>query len=275
MKIISPRGHEYIVGKLLGETEKFNLYLCTYGNEQEAIFKIAKTTKHNGVLDKEAYLLQVLYDEAISVEKEYAAIKTGEEMLNYQFFFPRVVENFISVEQKNRHVNILSFAEIAPRIGQLVPIVLITTRDRVRVDPRTSAWMLGKLLKLLVFTHGNNVLMNLSAPYEDILINREEHYVAVFEWSEARLSSMTLSPEDKSEEISQIAKEIVIVLGGDPDTGEIPEDNQLVDTRYADFLKRLLNKKESDAKKAHTEFYALIRSLWPREFYSYTTHKLL
>ncbi len=274
MNIVSPEGNEYLVGKLLGETEKFKLYHCTFGEGQEAIFKIAATIAHNGIIDREAYLLQFMYEEAIQWEEEYSKIKEGEQVLNYQFFFPRVIESFISTQQKKRCVSILSFSEIAGSIGELVPIAHIAERDRARVDPRTSAWMLGKLLKLLVFTHGNNISMNLLTPGDDILIHREQHYVSVFEWSEALLESSPLAPAETAKEISQVAGEIIIALGGDPDTGEIPSDDQLADTQYADFLKTLLHKKESDAKKAHTEFYKLIWSLWPRGFYQYTTHTL-
>jgi serine/threonine protein kinase len=269
MEIISPKGKKFTVGKKIGGTEHFNLYEGEFDGKPACILKIATDSKYNGLLDKEAYFLEEMRTEADELEKEFAKIKTDDTFLNYHFLFPHVIETFVSPEQGNRRIIMLSFADISKQLSDLTPLSFITERDHVAVDPRTSAWILGKLLKLLVFTHGQGILIN-TINSDNILINKKEHYVAIFDWSGATRTEKVIA-EESANEISLITQEVLEILGGNPETGDLPADDQLVDNQYQDFLKRLINKEESKASDAHRTFYALIWSLWPRKFWNYTT----
>jgi hypothetical protein len=258
---------------LIGETEQFRLYECELPGGEVGILKISVSATENGVLDREAYILQVLQEEADLAEKDYGRKNPGK-VLNYRICFPNLVESFIAPDQGGRRVNILKFTHVGDALWRLAPITHLASRDYVRVDPRTSAWMLGKMLKLLVFTHSLG-LENGQVTGENFLVERDQHYVALFDWSKATNHQDSGVPSKvASEEISRVATEVILALGGNPETGELPADEQLVDDRYARHIHNLAKGNVSDAYEAHTEFYKLIRALWPREFWPFTSYKL-
>lgn len=274
MVIHSPKKLNYKVQEsLIGETDCFRLYPCLLPDGKPGILKIAVSKKHNGLLDKEAFLLRTMQEDADKAQEAYALEKGSTKFLNYHFCFPNLVESFISKDQDNRRVLILSFSAIAEKLQDLSPLSHIVIRDNLRVDPRTSAWILGKLLKLLVFTQSNGISIGF-LDADNILINRKKHFVSVFDWSRASIGQVPLNKESSRNEIIQVTKEVIRILGGNTATGEIPSHEQLVDSQYEDFLKKLLRGQESDSFEAHKKFYELIWSLWPRGFHKFSTHLL-
>ncbi len=273
MNIRSPAGNEYQVGKALGKTDRYNLYECQSTGCPLGILKIATTVAHNGALDREAYILDLMRAEATSLEDAYAKIKEGSGMLNYHFLFPNLIESFEDADQGNRRVTILSFSHIVKELGELVPIAFLAQRDRVRVDPKTSAWMMSKLLKLLVFTQSQGISIG-AVTGENILIHRAQHYVSVFDWSRAMVAKGNLPNYIVSQEIKDAAREVLLALGGNPETGELPADEQLVDDRYEKALWALVNNRDGVASTVHERFCELIWSVWPRAFHPFTTHRL-
>jgi hypothetical protein len=281
MDITSPSGQIYtvMVEKPLGATDTFNLYQCILPDTRVCILKIASSIEHNGLLDREAYLLQTMQDEAASLEKEYVSKKKGDKMLNYQLLFPKLIESFIDPGQDKRRINVLSLFENTDDEGNItsikleddVPLSHLESRERVYIDHRTSAWILGKLIKLLSFAHALGISLG-EINSENIILNRDQHYVALFDWSNATMSSGKVSPSVISEELSQLANEIIRAMGGNPETGKLLSDDEF--PPYADFLRSLSLGKETDAFTAHEKFYELIRALWPREFYPFTVNKI-
>ena len=265
---------KFIVGKKIGETEQFTLYQCGIPNGEVGIIKIANSVAENGLLDREAFILRSLRDEADRCEEEYAKENPGiEKVLNYQICFPNLVDSFVSEEQGGRRINVMSFIHVGDDLGRLVPLGHLVSRDHVRVDPKTSAWILGKLLKILVFAHSQSLSIG-QLTGENILIERDNHFVAIFDWSQA-IFSTDLSSSVTCEEISLATKEVILALGGDPETGELPGDNQLTDDRYERYLHSLASGSESNASKAHADFYELIRaSLGWHGYHPFTTYNL-
>lgn len=263
----------YTVGKQLGETEQFRIYECEFAEGKVGILKIATEVVFNGILDREAYILETLRNEAIRYEEAFAKENPGtKQMLNYQICFPNIIESFVADDQGGRRINIFNITHVDDDLSRLVPIAHITSRDRVRVDPRTSAWIMGKLLKLLAFAHDQGISIG-QVTGENILVERDEHFVVIFDWSQADPNA-DLSSDIFAQEVAQAATEVIRVLGGDPVTGVLPEDEQLVDDRYATHLHELALGKKSNAFNAHRDFYKLIRSLWPREFHPFTSYNL-
>jgi hypothetical protein len=252
----------------------YNAYVCTLPDGSDGILKVAKTADKNHLLDREADLLNTMKEEAKILEPMFQKEHPGEGVLNNHFFFPRLVESFIFEEQGGRRVNILSFSDICKRASDLEPLAHLASKLHVRIDPKTSAWILGKLLKLLVFTHGLSIYIG-DGSGENILLNRDEHFVAIFDWSGAIIEHGKIPAPGTRNEIIQLTESVVLALGGNPDTGEIPDDLQLEDSRYRDLLKELATGVYSDAKEAHDDFYDLIRTIWPtRGFHPFTTHPL-
>ncbi len=274
MEITSPSGKIYVVGDELGKDERFKLYQCSDGDNQVCVLKIARSRGYNGFLDREAYLLTTIQKEAEELEEEYKLVNKTDKLLNYHFFFPRLVESFISTEQGNSRITIISLAHVATSLSKLSPISHLRIRENVRVDPRSSAWILGKLLKLLVFTHSQNITIG-DLDGENILINREEHYVTIFDWTKAVMGNGTMSSPVAVNEISRVALEVTLILGGNISTGKLPKDEQLKDKSYEDFLRNLLKGRDGfTAGEAHQKFYQLIRSMWPTKFHQFNTHIL-
>jgi hypothetical protein len=161
---------------------------------------------------------------------------------------------------------------IKEQVMELAPLERIASRENTRVDPRTSAWIMGKLLKLLTFTHDHGVTSTITG--ENILINKNEHFVALFDWSNSLQREEPLSGHVAAGEIAAAAKEVIKALGGNPDTGELPQDDQLPDVRYEAFLWNLACEKQDNAHEAHQGFYRLVDELWPKGFHPYAAYPL-
>lgn len=263
----------YQILKPIGATGQFKMYLCQKEEGKTYVLKIAVSVESNPLLDREAFILNKMRCEAAQLEEEYAKIKRKpEEMLNYQLCFPDLAESFIASGQGNRRVNILGFLAI-DEISNLVPVKHLASRDRVRVDRKTSAWMMGKFLKILVFAHSQDIAVG-RVSGDNILIERNEHYVLVFDWTSAIICQDGVSEDTAREEISQGAVAMINALGGDPSTGKFPDDDQDADDRYAHHLYALACGNENDAHRAHARFYSLVRSLWPREYWPFTSYSL-
>jgi hypothetical protein len=262
----------------IGGTDEFTLYSCSSPEGASSdvpkvcILKIAADPVHNATLDREAFLLKSMLTEAARLEEAYLRVNPDTEMrMNYNFFFPNLVETFVSGGQRGRRVLVLSFDCIANSLGELVPLSHLESRGRVRVDQQTSAWVLGKMLKAFVMTHGLGII-NHKIYRENILINEDQHFVSAFDWSKAEMEK-PVDPQKGAEEIAQLAQAVTLALGGDLRTGKLPPDEHGYDS-YGEFVRVLALGRESDAQKAHCEFYAMVDRLWPKEFHPFTTYPL-
>lgn len=90
-------------------------------------------------------------ESAERIDEEYGQTHNGQK-LNYQIGFPKLVENFISEEQNGRRVLVIRLT-MSNSLSEIFPIDKIREIERVRVDPKTSVWILGKLLKIIAFAH--------------------------------------------------------------------------------------------------------------------------
>lgn len=278
----SESGITYTAGKQIGGTEIFTTYECSsLGNSSDnikknecLILKITTDPKYNGTLDKEAYILKAMFNEAARLEDAFLKANPETEMRrNYHFHFPNLVETFVSEEQKSRRILILSLDNIASNLKDLVPLSHLELKEHVRVDHRTSAWIMGKQLRGLAFIQSMRIINNTMCR-NNILINRNdyEHFAILFDWSNAQIQNQ-IDQQKGGKEIAQLAQAITRTLGGNLKTGELPADEQS-DAEYGKFIRKLALGKENDAQKAHHDFYTLIDKLWPREHYPFTTHPL-
>ena len=263
----------YSVEKRIGGTERYTTYLAHDENnlEMDYMLKIASEVGYNGVLDREAFLLKELRERALQLEVEYSRVNPGA-ILNYQRGFPNLIETFVAREQGGRRVLILAF-DTADQVGDLVSLSMIRERLQMRVDPKTSAWIMGKTLKILGLAHSENIQVG-SVTGDDILIVREHHLVTLFDWSQAIRHPGKIPHAISRAEIASAARQVIIVLGGDPNTGIIPNDEQLQDDVYQKFLTGLVRGSYYDAHEAHSAFYQLVEAQWPRKFHPYTAYSI-
>lgn len=269
---VSNSSGTYRLDKYLGEDVlgAFRLYRCVKEDDQEKwlIFKIATVREHNGVLDREAWLLDDLRDYAAETEEEYKR-GGGSDLLNYHYAFPRVVASFLIEGQDGRRANVLGF-DIADDIGELVPLSMIRNRDQVRVDLKTSAWIVGKLLKTLVFVHSCGVAVG-DLTDSNLLLQRDNHLVSIFNWARAvRYSSNKLPCEVITGEIQAVAKAALRLLSA-RDGKTVPSSDQDPSGRYVKALEAMARGATSDALQVHTAFYKLVEELWGKKYHPWTT----
>ncbi len=158
-------------------------------------------------------------------------------------------------------------------MSELVPIGQWRARELVRLDPKSSAWIMGRLLKIFTLTHPMGVSVG-KINGGNILVNPIEHHVVFFDWTRARQSDGPVSGRVAREEISQAARQVILALGGNPVTGELPSHEQLPDARYASLLTAFVDKEVDDAFTAGSKFYTLLDELWEKEFHPFTTHPI-
>ena len=262
----------YQIGNRVAETVEHRFYFCTQiDSGRECLLQVGATAEQNGGLDRGAYILGELINRAEKIEEEWAERNPKANPLNYKLAFPELIETFICPEQGERRINILAFRGVE-KINQMVPLIGITVKDKLRVDLRTSAWIMGKLLKLLVFTQNQGVVIT-QLSGNNILIEPDKHYILVLDWSGASLPFPIL-PEDKCKEIADAAKAVITVLGGNPETGEIPNDGEEHFDQYVEHLLMLAQGKIWNAIGAHEKFYELIDEFWKKGFHPFTVKPL-
>lgn len=267
--VIGPSGTNYEVQGIVGTTKKFRLRKTAAQSGGVLLLKVALSPEHNALLEREAYLLRSLADTAAELEIRYAAEHPGKLPLNNHFYFPKVVETLMVNDEGERKALILDFSAITEKIEDLVPIQFIVERENARIDPRTSAWILGKLLKMLVFTQDAKVELN-GLSEGNIILHRVGHYVSLMNWSGATFSkNVVTGTPGAGEEIAAVTRAVQYALGADSN-GKLPAHDDLVDAQYEDFLNHLATGNVVDAFEAHTTFYKLIRKLWPRGYHPFT-----
>lgn len=265
----------YRVGKAVAETGEYRLYLCQEKcTERGLLLQVASEAAYNGKLDRAAFVLKELALKAEEIEADYVrASGDPKKPINYHLGFPEMVDSFVCPEQGGRRINILAFRHVDD-VTKMVPIVSITERDHLRVDLKTSAWIMGKVLKMLTFAHSEGVTVG-QLGGNNILIELDQHYVVLFDWSLAQTYSGSIPDEVLRAEIAAAAESVIIVLGGDPETGEIPHDGGEDFKPYTEYLLRLGRGEEKDAKTAHQQFYRLItEKLGWKGFHPFTTRRL-
>ena len=264
----------YQVHKQIGETESYRLYqVSTEGAETLFVLKVGIDASLNGALDREAFLLNRMREHAVKLEEEFGKLYPGK-YLNYQFAFPQVHESFVVADQGGRRVLILGI-EATKDLEKLVPLSMIRTRDCVRVDIKTAAWILGKSLKILAFAHDFSVSLG-DISGDDIVVDRDSHLVMFFDWLHAVRASGggKLSKDVVHKEMYMLAREAVVVLGGDPVTFSIPDSVDDPLGQFQDFVLKLSRGGFAKASVAHGAFYQIVEAMWGRKFHPYTTFSL-
>lgn len=268
--IVERQHHRYQVGDLAADAGDYRVYLCKQETTgRQCLLQIADQPAGNAALDRAAYFLRELESQAAEVEKEYEKVRTDpRSLLNYGLGFPELLDSFVSSEQGGRRINILAFRNIDD-LKTVVPISKIIEVDRLRVDLRTSVWIMGKCLKLLAFAHSLGITVG-KLDTGNILIEPDKHYVIIFDWSSAssHLIQEVLTTESVGD-IALAARSVLSLLGGDLETGAVPDSEEGF-RRYCNYLFSLSRGSQHDATEAHRRFYEIADSLWERKYYHFT-----
>ena len=270
-QIIEHKSKRFVVGDLIGDYSYYRLYLCREeGSKKDLILQIAIDASSNGKISNSAYILRCLKRYSDRVEAIHRQKRRDPKMtLNYDYGFPFVVDTFSTDEDPARQINILSFKGVDD-VRKLKPLSNIIQKDNVRIDLRSSVWIIGKGLKTEDFAHRLKFSIG-SLNIDNILIEPEKHYVLIFDWSGAQIFSDEVPVETREQEIAETARSVIYVLGGDPDEETFIDDNDPKAPEYYEYLFELAGGNECDAGLAHDKFYELTDRLWPREFHELKT----
>lgn len=262
---------QYRVGVLVAETSDYRVYICEdVETGRQCLLQIATEAQFNGGLDRAAYVLKELKQTSDLFEAEYAKRNTGRK-LSYDYLFPQLVDSFVANEQGKRRLNILAFTEVDD-VTKLVPLSNLVAKDCLRVDLKTSAWIMGRLLKLSAFAHGEGIAIGMLSG-SNILLLPERHFAITFDWSASQTHQGEVPKELRKDDIASAAKTAFAAIGGNPETGEYPYDHELDadDRRYIEHIWRYTTRREGNAEAAHQQLYDLLEELWGRKFHPFTT----
>ncbi|HOX29746.1 MAG TPA: hypothetical protein P5080_00075 [Candidatus Paceibacterota bacterium] len=254
----------YEVKELVAKSDRFRLYACTQkGVAGRRLLQIAATVEDNPLLQRSALHLKELEGKAYEIEEEFALVKEKpDDRLDYQLGIPELIDSFECLEQGRRVINILGFRNVED-ISQVIPLANIAQKDKRRIDAKTSAWIMGKLLKLLVFAHGEGFTPE-TLDAGNILIEPVQHYVMIFNWARS-----DITPAKRREDISNAAKTVITAMGGNPRTGYLPDDGVENFAQYREILFRLASQEFTSAKNAHEAFYGVVYVIWPRKYHDF------
>ena len=221
---------------------------------------------------------QITLKVTLEFDEKWASNFTREELLeylkeklNYGLGFPKLYDTFFLTQQGDRQANILGFRGVK-EISSVIPLIKIRIGS-LRVDLRTSAWILGRLLKTLSFAHDIRFEVGRLSD-GNILLEPDDHCALIFDWSRAVLHDEAVPASVRRQEIQAVTQAVVQALGGDLDRAQENE----ADVLYTNYLRLLATDGMSDASEAHQTLYEIIDrlcedsdSVWEKGFYQFTT----
>lgn len=271
---IRTKNREYTIWEKIADGDICNLYRCEYtdaGDKKEAIFKVAREPTDNDLVSNEARVLKKLRED--------------DKLEKWRAYAPELIESFSFKDDGSsirRAANIIS-----------TPSGLYTLEEvkagHPNLDPRDMAWMWGRLLIALGFTHQQGVIHGAVLP-PHILIHPEQHGLVLIDWCYA-----VIDPKDSDEKIRAIvnryenfypeevfqkeeptcgldifmaARSFIYLLGGTPHRGLLPDS---VPKSLRAFFNGCQLKspgmRPQNAWALRNEFNDVIERLWgPRKF---------
>lgn len=251
----------YYIDELIARTSASNFYFC-HDNEEQFFLQISASLTQNPKNDFAAYLLRDLSRVSELYENSFRK-KFPDQHLNYSWLFPRIRDSFRPLNQAGRIVNIMSIDGL-PNLKRAVPLSNIRDKDHLLVDLASNVWITGRMLKLLVFTHDQNISIKLSS--DNVIIEPEQHRVVVLDWTKANLFQEAIPELTRCNDIASVAKTSLIIMGEDESNGRYGDND------YVSLLRELAKAKQSDAQKAYQDFEFSHASLLDRnQFYKFST----
>lgn len=259
----------YEIGPVVAENQRHRLRKCVeLGTGREVMLQTAIDAAQNQYLSRNAWALTKLKSRALEIDALREA--EGKRSLGYIYGFPELCSSDILPDQGFRQVNVIGFHNV-DCLSKIVPLVKLW-KDSLRVDLQSSAWMLGKLLKLIAFAHDNNLeIVDISG--NNVLIEPDKHYIIVFNWSDAVVHERGVPLKVAKQEIQKAANLIIRVIG---DLQAACETR--ADSAYINYVQHLATGGESDVYNVHKTFYEIVDSLcsnpdstWKPGFHEFST----
>ncbi len=265
MELLRGTRHTYDVGRAVAATPAHGLYLAReVGSGATCLLQIANDRAANGGLARTAYILDVLATASQGYDQQYS--QAHGKRLHYDRLFPAKLESFESSQLNKRRVNALMFVDVTS-VPDLHPLAKLLYKDRVILDLKTGAWVMGRLLKLLAFTHVQGVEVRAISP-NNILLDAEQHFAIVLDWTSALMHQAKVTSAGARHDIECAAR---TVLASCDLLDNVPYDAGSGEHRYVQLLQGFARGSHDNAVVAHRQFYDLLNEIWPVEFHPFTT----
>jgi hypothetical protein len=255
----------YRVDELVAEAPTYRLYIA-YDDEagKQYLLQVAAEVGDNSQLDRATLILNKLKLNADFMEEDDVEASAKKHKPQYDRLFPLVVDSFQAEEQEGRRVNVLELKDV-DEIRSMAPLSNLTARDNKRADLPSSAWIMGRLLKLLAIVHASGISVNRLGG-NNVLFQPENHFVVVLDWTGAELHRDEVTESRRTDDIAKAARAVFTAIGGNPQTLDYPYATEEGDDQYVEFIRQLIRGEENDANKAHRRFYRLVRACYGRGF---------
>ena len=178
--LIESKMGKYSIIRPLTLGEWANHYLVTDEGGIARILMIARRPIDNGKVDSTFVALEKLLEKSDEFEQIYS--ETSDRKLHYDWLFPTVLDRFSIPSQADRKALVLEYRDANPRV--FFPLVQILNQNQ-RLDFKTSAWILGRFLKLEDFFELTDEKRPFYRPFvqQNILIDPENHRMMPLDWS--------------------------------------------------------------------------------------------
>lgn len=306
--VVSGKHGRYAIVRKIASNGRLSYYSCTDSHSQMKILAVATSIENNAEIERIQFALKMLAEKSRNMEELYhlgtdpdadenirsegeavklAAKQLYAEALNvgkipesgrlhYDWLFPIVLDSFKLTDQGNRSVLVLDFLDVDLKAA--TPFVQLSTNN-LRVDPKTSAWIMGRFLKLLGFLNVHDVQLPLDG--ERFLLEPDTHRLLMLDWTQVSLDS-EMTEAQISYTIRKIAQTMLLLLGARRNPSDSndwaydyfssDEEEGHKERKYLYHLMHLATAGCSNADIAHREFYKVVDSVWERKFHPFTTY---
>lgn len=267
--VITGQNGNYEIVRKLGSSEYMNYHICRDDADNWQVLAIASTAEQNAVIDRTEYLLKRLIENSEKCEEEFAQQAQSGRRIHYDWLFPQVVDQFVLHEQGERRVNILTFPDV--NLRKAFALTQISEKEQ-RVDLKTSAWIMGRFLKLLGFLHESSVLTPILT--SNFLLEPDNHRLLMLNWTGAEIGDVP-TPAQQCFAIKQAAECVLLLLGAEYADGAWHYSYKLGDgeDRYIRCLQTMHKGEYFSAYQAHATFYEVVDSLWDKRFHPFTAYE--
>ena len=247
------------------EARKIRIYRAISATDGKIkLLKVPFNKLDNNLIQNEANFLRFLAEQSDDFERKNKELGNDYE-LHYDWLFPVLEESFlVGPDQGGRQMNLLSIRDAD--VKDFVPLAKMF--DDYRVDARTSAWMLGRMLKLQTFIE--QCRASFCAHRDYIVFEPKEHRLVYLNWIDASINPRTLG-----DNVASLAESVACFtcwtnwyseeegLEYDPDRFE----NEKKQLKCYNFLAEY---PELDAVEAHRMLYETLDSVWGRSYHPFT-----
>lgn len=232
----------------------------TLGGVRDCIIKTTLESAHAGTLSREGRILRNL--RALATSGDLARLHLEE-------YYPEVIET-ITLDNGNTSL-VLSIEALATRLSDALALSRVIAHSRV--DPRTAAWILTRLLRLTMFLNQHGY-RNHNLTVENMLIcpgvrDVVGHKLLVFDWSTTTKTMPYEHPPARAM-LQHIGQVLLQLLNGDLATGALPSHADLKDNQFEAFIRNLVLGNYCIPSTAYADIYSIIDNYWGRGFHPYT-----